>query len=287
MKFQIKNRWSGAVQFECELSAEMAGGEYALQLGFAIKRAIESDSNLRGSNLSGSNLRGSNLSDSDLSGLDLSGSDLSGSDLRGSNLSGSNLSGSNLSGSNLRGSNLSGSNLSGSNLSGSNLRGSNLSGSNLRGSNLSDSDLSGSDLSGSNLSGSDLRGSDLSGSNLSDSDLSGSDLRGSDLSGSGWMPRVENIHQAVYTAASAPQALDMGSWHLCETTHCRAGWVVHLAGAPGRVLEGCLGTPAAAALIYQASDPSLEKIPDFYCSNTTALADMKRLADAEAAAVSA
>lgn len=56
------------------------------------------------------------------------------------------------------------------------------------------------------------------------------------------------------------------------------------AGAPGRVLEGCYGTPAAAALIYQASDPTLEKIPDFYCSNEEALADMKRLADAEAEA---
>lgn len=44
-----------------------------------------------------------------------------------------------------------------------------------------------------------------------------------------------------------------------------------------------LGTPAAAALIYMASDPKLEKVPDFHCGNEEALADMKRLADEEAA----
>lgn len=106
---------------------------------------------------------------------------------------------------------------------------------------------------------------------------------GADLSG---VPQVENIHQKVYEAASQPNALDMGSWHAtdaCGTTHCRAGWVVALAGEAGRAMEFCMGTPAAAAMIYLASDPKIEKIPDFYCGNTEALEDMKRLAEAEAA----
>ena len=76
----------------------------------------------------------------------------------------------------------------------------------------------------------------------------------------------------------------MGSWHACGTTHCRAGWVVHLAGVGGRALEYAFGTSAAAALIYMASDPKLERIPDFYCGNDEALEDMRRLAEAEAAA---
>jgi hypothetical protein len=29
----------------------------------------------------------------------------------------------------------------------------------------------------------------------------------------------------------------MGSWHTCETTHCIAGWAVHLAGEEGKALE--------------------------------------------------
>ena len=38
---------------------------------------------------------------------------------------------------------------------------------------------------------------------------------------------------------------------------------------------------ATAALIYMASDPKLDKIPDFHSTNEHALVDMKRLADLE------
>lgn len=74
----------------------------------------------------------------------------------------------------------------------------------------------------------------------------------------------------------------MGEWHSCATTHCRAGWVVTLAGEAGAAMEYCLGTPAAAALIYMASDPSLERIPSFYEDNKSAIESMKRLAEEEA-----
>ena len=205
MKFQIKSRWHSDVRFECELDTNYESQPYGIQIGAAIKLAIRSGSDLRGSDLSGSN-----LSDSDLRDCNLSGSNLSDSD-------------------------------------------------------LSDCNLSGSDLRDCNLSGSDLSGSDLSDCNLRD-----------------WIPKITNIHQTVYNAARAKNALEMSSWH-CGTAHCRAGWVVTLAGASGRVLEGFFGTAPAAALIYQASDPSLSKIPDFYCNNKTALADMKRLAEEEAA----
>ena len=171
----------------------------------------------------------------------------------------------------------------------------------LRGADLSDADLSGADLSGADLSDADLsgavlRGADLLDAYLSDANLSDADLRGaylSDaylsgayLSDADWIPKIPHIHSAVYAAASQPAALEMGSWHqtgYCGTTHCRAGWVVVLAGPAGRAMEGLIGTPAAAALIYQASDPTLERIPNFYDSNDAALADMKRLAEAEIA----
>jgi hypothetical protein len=114
----------------------------------------------------------------------------------------------------------------------------------------------------------------------------GVDLSNADLGNVGSVPKIKNIHRAVYAAASVEGALDMDSWHkygYCGTTHCRAGWVVVLAGEEGRALEDTFGTAMAAAIIYQASDPSLECIPDFYTSDFYALADMKRLAEAEAA----
>lgn len=108
-----------------------------------------------------------------------------------------------------------------------------------------------------------------------------SDLRGSNLNG---VPKIEKIHQTIYAAVSKPGALDMSSWHSCETTHCRAGWVVTLAGEAGAAMEFCMGTPAAAALIYIKSDPTMEKMPNFYANNETAMSDMKKLAKLEAKA---
>ena len=168
MKFEIKNRWSGTVQHSVEIPAEVAGEEYGIQLGFAIKSAVFSYADLSGANLSGAYMIGAYLSVAAVKSCPVT---------------------------------------------------------------------------------------------------------------------IADIHKSVYAAASAPQALDMSNWHnVCGTTHCRAGWVVELAGDAGRALELALGTPAAAALIYMASDPKLERIPDFYCGNSEALADMKRLAEAEAAA---
>ncbi|WP_426271555.1 pentapeptide repeat-containing protein [Dyella kyungheensis] len=106
MKFDIKHRWSGNVIFSCELTAELAGAEYALQLGFAVKKAIEAKANLYGANL-----YGATLSRADLSGANLSRANLYGADLYGANLSRANLSGANLYGATLSGANLSGANL--------------------------------------------------------------------------------------------------------------------------------------------------------------------------------
>jgi hypothetical protein len=159
--------------------------------------------------------------------------------------------------------------------------------------NLRDADLRDADLSGADLRGADLRGADLSNSNLRDADLRDADLRGADLinadlsgadlRGPPSCLKIENIHQKIYQAASKEGALDMRARHkdgnACGTTHCRAGWVVHLAGDAGQVLEYAYGTQAAAAIIYMLSDPKLEKMPNFYCDDKTALEDMKRLAE--------
>jgi hypothetical protein len=40
MNFEIKNRWTGNVQYACELSAEIADKSIGLKLGFAVKSAV-------------------------------------------------------------------------------------------------------------------------------------------------------------------------------------------------------------------------------------------------------
>ncbi|KMO32503.1 hypothetical protein VQ02_23435, partial [Methylobacterium variabile] len=111
------------------------------------------------------------------------------------------------------------------------------------------------------------------------------DLKGdpsSDWSGPPAIPTIENIHARVLEAASQTGALDMSTWHRCGTTHCRAGWVVHLAGEPGYALERFHGTALAAQLIYRESNPAMPVAPTrFYETNDQALADMRAMADRE------
>jgi hypothetical protein len=201
MKFEIRNRWSGDVQFTAEIDCA-ADAPFSVKVGLAVRWAATVRAYLRGADLRGAELCGADLSNADLRGAELCGADLSNADLRGAELCGA--------------------------------------------------DLSNADLRGAELCGADLRGA----------------------------PVIEDIHAKVYDAASQPGALDMGMWH-CGTSHCRAGWVVTLAGKEGADLEAKIGTPAAATAIYMASDPErwkTERLPNFYCGNTEALADMARMA---------
>ena len=98
------------------------------------------------------------------------------------------------------------------------------------------------------------------------------------------VPTIEGIHQKVFEAASQPKALAMDTWHTCATTHCRAGWVVRLAGDAGYALEQFYNPLLAAMMIYDASDPNYRINPGrFFDANDIALADMKKLAETPAA----
>ena len=65
----------------------------------------------------------------------------------------------------------------------------------------------------------------------------------------------------------------MSDWHTCGTTHCRAGWVVHLAGEAGYALERFHNTALAAQLIYRESGAPINPCR-FYDDNEEALADI-------------
>ena len=97
------------------------------------------------------------------------------------------------------------------------------------------------------------------------------------------IPKIENIHQKVFEAASGKDSLDMRDWHTCDTTHCRAGWVVTLAGEKGKALEEQTSTLFAAMQIYKASSPIRVSPVRFFESNAVALSDMERCAKGEAA----
>jgi hypothetical protein len=94
------------------------------------------------------------------------------------------------------------------------------------------------------------------------------------------IPAVKDLHKKLYKAVSDPAHLDMSAWHTCETTHCRAGWVVTLAGEQGKKLEEFFDTELAAMLIYRESGYQINPAR-FYDSDADALVDIKRLAEAK------
>jgi hypothetical protein len=74
----------------------------------------------------------------------------------------------------------------------------------------------------------------------------------------------------------------MSQWHTCDTTHCRAGWVVFLAGEEGKNLENKTSTLFAAMQIYKASSSIKVSPARFYEDNKKAMSDMERCAKEEA-----
>jgi hypothetical protein len=97
---------------------------------------------------------------------------------------------------------------------------------------------------------------------------------------------IPNIDAAILESIEAHKAagtngLNMGHWHgekcdetnWCQTTHCRAGYAICLAGKAGFDLERKYGAETAGQMIYAASRPALP-LPDFHASTDCAMADM-------------
>jgi len=112
MLFDIKNRFTGTVQFTAEIEcAEDA--PTSIKIGLAVKWALKARANLADANLAGANLARANLADANLAGANLAGADLADAYLAGAYLAGANLAGANLAGANLAGANLAGADLAG------------------------------------------------------------------------------------------------------------------------------------------------------------------------------
>ena len=148
--------------------------------------------------------------------------------------------------------------------------------------------LAGAYLARANLAGANLAGAYLAGAYLADANLAGAYPRGRQPRGRpakidpAEIPVIPNIDATILAAIESGGTLDMSSWHgphdqWCGTTHCRAGWAVHLAGEKGKSLQDRVGAQMAGTLIYHASRPGIPA-PYFFASDDDALTDIKRCA---------
>lgn len=208
---------------------------------------------------------------------------------RGVVLNGAGLDGVNLRSADLRSAALCGASLENADLRNVVFRGADLREANLRGANLKDADLSITDLRGTDLRGANLDGVCLRGANLKGAYLGGATLRNVNFDEYGLVPIVEQLDSKVLEAITTEGGcLYMEDWHgtppsapMCGSTHCRAGWALHLAGDAGYALEREVGPGVAGALIYAKSTG--RAVPDFFTSNKDALEDIVRCAALEQA----
>jgi hypothetical protein len=245
MKIQIKNRFDQSVIFE----TEAANTREAVLAAISQKVSL-SYADLRSAVLRYADLRYADLSYAVLRSADLRYADLSYADLRYAVLSYADLSYADL-----------------------------------RYAVLSYADLRSADLRYAVLRYADLRSADLSSADLRYADLRSADLRSAVLRSAvlnektklpHYVPKIPDLDlQILKRVTDGKGHLEMDTWHKCETTHCRAGWSVVVAGEAGSVLESLYDTETAAMFIYQASTGS---VPNFFASNDEAMADLKKCA---------
>ena len=82
MKFEVKNRFTGEVQFTAEIEA-VDDASTSVKLGLAVKWAFKARAYLDGANLAGANLDGANLDGAYLARANLDGANLDGANLDG------------------------------------------------------------------------------------------------------------------------------------------------------------------------------------------------------------
>jgi hypothetical protein len=96
------------------------------------------------------------------------------------------------------------------------------------------------------------------------------------------VPDIDTAMLESITAHKATNGLEMSNWHgrdcdetnWCNTTHCRAGYAICLAGKSGFALEKKVGSEIAGQMIYAVSRPD-KPLPDFHASNKIAMADIE------------
>jgi uncharacterized protein YjbI with pentapeptide repeats len=125
---------------------------------------------------------------------------------------------------------------------------------------FSNADLHNIDFSNAKLQGANMKGATLRSVKMNNATFGGG-AEGQaptfDFTPDPYLPR--KVAQAVLLN---PESLQMHHWHLCETTHCLAGWAIHLSGAAGYALEsatspsvaGMMLMPSAAHLFYTDID---------------------------------
>jgi len=127
MRFDILNRFTGAVQFTAEINCA-DDADRSIKVGLAVQWGVKNGADLTDADLTDANLTDANLTRANLYDANLTDANLTRANLTRANLTDANLYDANLTDANLYDANLTGANLYDANLTGADLTGANLTG---------------------------------------------------------------------------------------------------------------------------------------------------------------
>ena len=299
MKYEIKNRLTGEVIFSTE----------AKSLKEAVEKGIKQRISFSGANFSGAYLADANFSGANFDRANFSGAYLAFADFVDANFSGANFSGANFDRANFSDANFSDANFSFADFDRAYFAGANFDRANFDRANFSDANFSDANFSDANFAF-----ADFSDANFDRANFAGANFADADFANAKNIPavieakdpfehyvrnkynyiaraeRYRNLYPDVPVVFDLDKKildsltkgegkLNMSDWHTCETTHCRAGWAITLAGETGKELEKKFGPRWAATMIYRASTG---RVPNFFAKNEQAMEDIKACAEGTA-----
>jgi uncharacterized protein YjbI with pentapeptide repeats len=281
MKFQIKNRFSGTVIFECEIDEQIETASDSAKMGFVVQAAIKA-----AADLTGAALAHADLADADLTCTKLAYANLTHANLARADLTGTDLAYATLAYAKLTHADLAYADLAYADLTGTDLTHADLTCTKLTGTDLTAADLTRAKIADANLAYANLTDAYLAYAENVPTDIAPPDPAEAALTQAQRyarraasfrerfpeVPVIEALDAKILAAVEQGGTLDMAAWHKCETTHCRAGWAITLAGERGAELEQSFGPAGAARRIYLASTG---RVPFFYASDEAALADIR------------
>jgi Pentapeptide repeats (8 copies) len=137
------------------------------------------------------------------------------------------------------------------------------------------------DLRGCCFRGLDLRGGDFEGCKLDGADFTHAQIKGchftrSSVQGVIGLPVFSDAPERLRAVAEIIRdgkgELDMDVWHYCSTSHCIAGWGIHLAGAKGALMEEEHGPSTAGLMLL-----GVEAATHFFDDNEDGLAFLEEV----------
>ncbi len=107
IKFDVKNRWTGDVQFTAEIDCDKSEAT-SIKLGLAVMWAIKTGAYMKDANMEGANMAYAYMAYANMEGANMEGAYMRGANMEGAYMRGANMRGANMRGAYMRGANMEG-----------------------------------------------------------------------------------------------------------------------------------------------------------------------------------